>query len=172
MSYCSYECIFCQLKVWWHFSLSFLRWFLGHFNKSGFVWMYALIFRVLLDYPFNKFTFDKWLVFCFYFDVFFLILNVLIQFFDHFFPSTLALCSNKKRLLSAYVLLNSFCLYFKFLSIFFMSSIVVICEVRLRYSWWDFLKTMRFDAEADFLFLFLGFIIIGQVIYFFPCKLY
>ena len=101
MPHCSYKYIFCQFKVWWHLSLSLLRRFLWYFYKSWLVWMCAVIFWILLNYPFDKFTFYKWLIFCFCLDILFFAINTLIKLVRNFFPSVFTLSRNQKWLLPA-----------------------------------------------------------------------
>lgn len=101
MSHSSYKYIICQFKVWWDFSFSLLRGFFGNSNKSGLIWMYTLIFWIFLNNLLKKFTFHKWLVFCFNLNALFLFFYALIDFVDNLFPSFLALSGYKKWLLSA-----------------------------------------------------------------------
>lgn len=101
MPHCSYKYIFCQLKIWWHFSLSLLGRFLWYSNESWLVWMSAVIFWILLDNFLNEFTFNKWLIFCFCLDIFFFTINTLIKLIINLFPSIFVLGRNQKRLLPA-----------------------------------------------------------------------
>lgn len=101
MPYCSHKYVFGQLKIWWHFSLSLLGRLLRYSNESWLVWMCAVIFWILFNNLLNKFTFYKWLIFCFCLDIFFFTIYTLIELVRDFFPSVFILSRNKKWLFSA-----------------------------------------------------------------------
>jgi len=101
LPYCSHKYILCQLKVWWHFSLSLLGRLLWYSNESWLIWMCTVIFWILLNNLLNKFTFYKWLIFCFCLDILFFTIYTLIELVRDFFPSVFILGRNQKWLFSA-----------------------------------------------------------------------